>query len=71
MRCVDFGNELILKCVNIEQVVALLQQKRLSLIEETERYCIIVETKVRKLKSKIEIENVSLRKEIEIGEINY
>lgn len=55
----------------MERVVALLQQKHLSLIEEAERYRITVETEVRKLKSKTEIDNVALCKEIEIGEINY
>jgi ketopantoate reductase len=40
-------------------------------IEATERCRAIVEAEVGKMKSKMELENCALRKEIEIGMINY
>ena len=40
-------------------------------IEAIKRCRAIVEAKVGKMKSKMELENCALRKEIEIGKINY
>jgi hypothetical protein len=53
----------------VETKVAKLKAKMES--EEAERCRIMVETEIAKLKVKMEIENATIRKEIEIGEINY
>jgi hypothetical protein len=48
-----------------------LREWHVSLIQEADCCCTMVETEVAKAEAKMEIENAALRKEIEIWQIKY